>query len=192
MKVLQEKGLLNSNVSFFFGSLALPVEKRLSNRRSSTVTRTLLHAGLVGFYAAACAAGLVSSTACSLGLSATSQQYFSLRTNQPPTISRQYFSLRTNQHQPSATSQTNSLWNLIFNTLNCSNPFIIIWMVAQLLTLVGDRNINDRGLLTDQVCLMVYACITFFCGNMHALQPREATSALALYHEGPAGKGFSE
>jgi hypothetical protein len=45
--------------------------------------------------------------ACSLALSATSQQYFSLRTNQPPTTSQQYFSLRTNQHQPSATSQTN-------------------------------------------------------------------------------------
>jgi hypothetical protein len=43
---------------------------------------------------------------CSLGLSATSQQYFSLRTNQPPATSQQYFSLRTNQHQPSATSQT--------------------------------------------------------------------------------------
>jgi hypothetical protein len=38
----------------------------------------------------------------SLGLSATSQQYFSLRTNQPPD-----FSLKTNQHQPSTTSQTN-------------------------------------------------------------------------------------
>jgi hypothetical protein len=35
------------------------------------------------------------------------QQYFSLRTNQPPATSQQYFSLRTNQHQPSATSQTN-------------------------------------------------------------------------------------
>jgi hypothetical protein len=46
---------------------------------------------------------------CSLGLSATSQQYFSLRTNQPPTTSQQYFSLRTNQHQPSATSQTSRL-----------------------------------------------------------------------------------
>jgi hypothetical protein len=53
----------------------------------------------------------------SLGLSATSQQYFSLRTNQPPATtlrtnqppatSQQYFSLRTNQHQSSATSQTN-------------------------------------------------------------------------------------
>jgi hypothetical protein len=32
---------------------------------------------------------------CSLGLSATSQQYFSLRTNQPPATSQQYFSLRT-------------------------------------------------------------------------------------------------
>jgi hypothetical protein len=34
-----------------------------------------------------------------------SQQYFSLRTNQPPATSQQYFSLTTNQHQPSATSQ---------------------------------------------------------------------------------------
>jgi hypothetical protein len=46
---------------------------------------------------------------CSLGLSATSQQYFSLKTKQPPTTSQQYSSLRTNQHQPSATSQPNSL-----------------------------------------------------------------------------------
>jgi hypothetical protein len=46
---------------------------------------------------------------CSLGLSATSQQYFSLRTNQPPATSQQYFSLTTNQHQPSATSQPNRL-----------------------------------------------------------------------------------
>jgi hypothetical protein len=58
---------------------------------------------------------------CSLSLSATSQQYFSLRTNQPQETSQQYFSLRTNQHQtsqqyfslrtnqhqPSATSQPN-------------------------------------------------------------------------------------
>jgi hypothetical protein len=46
---------------------------------------------------------------CSFGLSATSQQYFSLRINQPSPTSQQYFSLRTNQHQPSATSRTNSL-----------------------------------------------------------------------------------
>jgi hypothetical protein len=45
----------------------------------------------------------------SLGLSTTSQQYFSLRTNQPPATSQQYSSLRTNQHQPSATSQPNRL-----------------------------------------------------------------------------------
>jgi hypothetical protein len=45
----------------------------------------------------------------SLGLSATSQQYFSLTTNQPPATSQQYFSLTTNQHQPSATGQTNRL-----------------------------------------------------------------------------------
>jgi hypothetical protein len=44
---------------------------------------------------------------CSFGLSATSQQYFFLRTNQPPATSQQYFSLTTNQHQPSATNQTN-------------------------------------------------------------------------------------
>jgi hypothetical protein len=35
--------------------------------------------------------------ACSLVLSATSQQYFSLGTNQPPAISQQYFSLRINE-----------------------------------------------------------------------------------------------
>jgi hypothetical protein len=67
------------------------------------------------------------ATPCSFGLSATSQQYFSLRTNQPPETSQQYFSLRTNQppetsqqyfslrtnqHQPSATSQTNRLYTL--------------------------------------------------------------------------------
>jgi hypothetical protein len=50
-----------------------------------------------------------SLTACSLGLSATSQQYFSLTTNQSPATSQQYSSLRTNQHQPSATSQPNRL-----------------------------------------------------------------------------------
>jgi hypothetical protein len=36
-------------------------------------------------------------------------QYFSLRTNQPPTTSQRYSSLRTNQHQPSATNQPNRL-----------------------------------------------------------------------------------
>jgi hypothetical protein len=53
---------------------------------------------------AACENEHKETTACSFGLSATNQQYFSLRTNQPPAISQQYFSLRTNQHQPSATS----------------------------------------------------------------------------------------
>jgi hypothetical protein len=51
----------------------------------------------------------LAESACSFGLSATSQQYFFLRTNQPSAISQQYFSLRTNQHQPPATSQTNIL-----------------------------------------------------------------------------------
>jgi hypothetical protein len=48
-------------------------------------------------------------TPCSLGLSGTSQQYFSLRTNQPPATNQQYSSLTTKQHQPSATSQPNRL-----------------------------------------------------------------------------------
>jgi hypothetical protein len=57
---------------------------------------------------------------CSFGLSTTSQQYFSLRTNQPPAISQQYFSLGTNQHQPSATSHQppakRTGWKLPVNT----------------------------------------------------------------------------
>jgi hypothetical protein len=62
------------------------------------------------FYAAsACNLFGTSSSPCSLGLSATSQQYFSLRTYQPPTTSQQYSTLTTNQHQPSATSQPNML-----------------------------------------------------------------------------------
>jgi hypothetical protein len=62
----------------------------------------------VGFTPPAVAAG-DESAPCSLGLLATSQQYFSLRTNQPPATNQRYFSLRTNRHQPSATSQTNKL-----------------------------------------------------------------------------------
>jgi hypothetical protein len=53
-----------------------------------------------------------AASPCSFGLSATSQQYFSLTTNQPPAISQQYFSLRSNQHQPSATSQMNGYWGI--------------------------------------------------------------------------------
>jgi hypothetical protein len=60
-------------------------------------------------------------TPCSLGLSATSQQYFSLTTNQPLETSQQYSSLRTNQHQPSATSQPNRL--LVHNFSKRSNGF---------------------------------------------------------------------
>jgi hypothetical protein len=52
---------------------------------------------------------------CSFGLSATSQQYFSLKTNQPPATSQQYFSLTANQHQPSATSETNRLYIYLQN-----------------------------------------------------------------------------
>jgi hypothetical protein len=52
---------------------------------------------------------MLQLASCSLGLSATSQQYFSRRTNQPPATSQQYYSLKTNQHQPSGTSQPNRL-----------------------------------------------------------------------------------
>jgi hypothetical protein len=81
----------------------------------------------------------------SFGLSATSQQYFSLRTNQPPATSQQYFSLTTNQHQPPATSQTNRLSNtavlLMSPLFYCCGPSfphtmplsrpecILIWLV---------------------------------------------------------------
>jgi hypothetical protein len=59
-------------------------------------------------------------TPCSLGLSATIQQYFSLTSNQPQATSQQYSSLRTNQHQPSATSQPNKLL-LVFEHSTVSN-----------------------------------------------------------------------
>jgi hypothetical protein len=42
------------------------------------------------------------TTPCSLGLSVTRQQHFSLTTNQPQATSQQYSYLRTNQHRPSA------------------------------------------------------------------------------------------
>jgi hypothetical protein len=44
-------------------------------------------------------------TTYSFGLSATSQQYFSFRTNQPPTISQQYFS--HNKSAPAISHQPN-------------------------------------------------------------------------------------
>jgi hypothetical protein len=67
-------------------------------------------------------------TRCSFGLSATSQQYFSLRTNQPPAISQKYFSLRTNQHQPSATSQTNRPLRLSALVVLCIHPLKAIFL----------------------------------------------------------------
>jgi hypothetical protein len=41
-----------------------------------------------------------NSSACSLGLSATSQQYFSLRTNQPPATSRNQPAVLFSQNKP--------------------------------------------------------------------------------------------
>jgi hypothetical protein len=66
---------------------------------------------------------------CSLGLSATSQQYFSLTTNQPPPTSQQCSSLRTNQHQPSATSQPNRLPDLILWFTKLLNMLVDLCLV---------------------------------------------------------------
>jgi hypothetical protein len=63
---------------------------------------------------------------CSFDLSATSHQYFSFRTNQPPVIRQQYFSLRTNQHQPSATSQTKRVVFLLSKSA-CGELAIGMW-----------------------------------------------------------------
>jgi hypothetical protein len=62
---------------------------------------------------------------CSFGLSATRQQYFSLRTNQPPATSQQYSSLRTNQHQLSATSQPNRLDVLLLSPISLSYMVLV-------------------------------------------------------------------
>jgi hypothetical protein len=87
------------------------------------------------------AAALHDHAACSLGLSATSQQCFSLRTNQPPATSQQYSSLRTNQHQPSATSQPNRLlilahskhfWTGCAGTLNPPSLFFLGYLRSSL------------------------------------------------------------
>jgi hypothetical protein len=48
----------------------------------------------------------IKLTPCSLGLSATIQQHFSLRTNQPPTTSQQYF-LSRNKPAPAISHQPN-------------------------------------------------------------------------------------
>jgi hypothetical protein len=42
----------------------------------------------------------LQQAACSLGLSATSQQYFSLRTNQPPATSRNQPAVLFSQNKP--------------------------------------------------------------------------------------------
>jgi hypothetical protein len=43
---------------------------------------------------------MLQFAACSLGLSATSQQYFSLRTNQPPATSRNQPAVLFSQNKP--------------------------------------------------------------------------------------------
>jgi hypothetical protein len=58
-------------------------------------------------------------TACSFGLSATSQQYFSLRTNQPPATSRNQPAVPFSQNKPAPaishqpTEQAASQYNII-------------------------------------------------------------------------------
>jgi hypothetical protein len=87
-----------------FPSLSLPARasaSRSCNSHANRGSRVLLRAKS--------RLSRAPHTPCSLGLSATSQQYFSFRTNQPPATSQQYSSLRTNQHRSSATSQPNKL-----------------------------------------------------------------------------------
>jgi hypothetical protein len=62
------------------------------------------------------------------GLWATSQQYFSLTTNQPPATNQQCSSLRTNQHQSSATSQSNRL--LVFASENSRKFGNSLWLMT--------------------------------------------------------------
>jgi hypothetical protein len=82
-----------------------------------------------------------------------SHQYFSLRTNQPPTTSQQYFFLRTNQHQPSGTSQPNRLMKNPGYTTHCC--FTRDWQVegqygAAVTVETGRRIIGVRRTTTDR------------------------------------------
>jgi hypothetical protein len=107
-----------------------------------------------------------SSTPCSFGLSTTSHQYFSLRTNQPPATSQQFFYLRTNQHQPPATSQTNKLYeyyhsDVVYSVLawQAKKVFSEICESARLVTCLtncpGTRNcvVDDRGHRWSPFCI---------------------------------------
>jgi hypothetical protein len=69
---------------------------------------------------------------------------FSLRTNQPPATSQQYFSLRTNQHQPPATSQTNRLEKV--EHLPCFPQKEVIQNSALLLVQMEDDPIQFQAL----------------------------------------------
>jgi hypothetical protein len=63
--------------------------------------------------------GRERDSACSLGLSATSQQYFYLRTNQPPATSRNQSAVLFSQNKPAPaishqpTVQAEELWLMI-------------------------------------------------------------------------------
>jgi hypothetical protein len=81
---------------------------------------------------------------CSLRLSATSQQYFSLTTNQPPATSQQYSSLRTNQHQPSATSQTNRLVCIRFS-LSRGIVFYFFYIYD---VMISQKNMSSQSFAT--------------------------------------------
>jgi hypothetical protein len=82
---------------------------------------------------------------------------FSLTTNQPPSTSQQYFSLGTNQHQPSATGQTN---RLLVQLLHCcseaqsaaANAKLcrIFFFFGLLDDVTGTRNQANRLLKADR------------------------------------------
>jgi hypothetical protein len=59
-------------------------------------------------------------TPCLFGLSVTSQQYFSFRTNQPSATNQQYFSLRTKppaiNHQPNEQTDRSKEHSWIFGS----------------------------------------------------------------------------
>jgi hypothetical protein len=139
---------------------------------------------------------LLQLAACSLGLSAISQQYFSLTTNQPPATSQQYFSLRTNQHQPSATSQTNR--PLILRVRNPSSSAFVYreptpdeGMNSEQETggtaqTSGQRGCFIVGCLESSVSYLIEICDSLFPAGFSPCDPAAACSHDRIY---PACRG---
>jgi hypothetical protein len=124
---MTRNGLFSSLVGIFLvvHIHIIPMDDKILLVSSASNVRHRIALGLLGaiIHVNRCTPG---SSAYSFGLSATSQQYFSLRTNQSPAISQQYFSLTTNQHQPSATSQTNRLHVLESSSGARTNYMLIV------------------------------------------------------------------